>query len=388
MTEHRGNFRSLQVIVALAITTMLAACSPDTPERDAVSGPGPTGIRYLAGSDDADGFTLATTPRPFRFPADHSAHSGYRTEWWYFTGNVADADSRHFGFELTIFRYALRPAPAERESSFATSDVWMAHLAVTDTAAGTFQVAERLSRGAPRLAGISGGESGSVNVSVEDFHIEIVDDTARLVAADADFGINLALAGLDRIVAQGDAGLDPKGPEPGNASYYFSAPRLEVTGEIRSQDTGTVSVEGSAWMDREWSTSALSPDIAGWDWFALQLDDGRDLMFYRLRGHDGTTSAFSGGSLTEPEGTVTRLEARDVALEAQRNWTSPATNVRYPIEWTLSVPSEDLALEIRPRIDAQEIDVSVRYWEGAVRVTGTARGRPIAGVGYLELAGY
>jgi len=375
--------------VALALIAILTACSQDPTATRPATGPGPTGIRYLAGSDDAAGFARATTPREFRFPEDHGAHPGYRTEWWYFTGNLEDQATRHYGFELTIFRVALTPAASPRSSSLASQEVWMAHLAITDTAAGRFQVAERLSRGAPGLAGVTGnGITEPVSVAIEDFRVEMQNDSARLTAGTEDFGIDLSLSGLERIVAQGNNGLDPKGPEPGNASYYFSAPRLVVNGEIRSDRADAVKVAGSAWMDREWSTSALSAETAGWDWFALQLDDGRDLMFYRLRGHDGSTSEFSGGSIVDAGGRTDRLEARDVELEARRYWTSPATGVSYPVEWTLAVPSENLELTIQPRLDAQELDISVRYWEGAVSVSGSANSRPIAGVGYLELAGY
>jgi predicted secreted hydrolase len=141
-------------------------------------------------------------------------------------------------------------------------------------------------------------------------------------------------------------------------------------------------------MDREWSTSALAPELQGWDWFALQLDDGRDLMFYRLRGADGGTSPFSGGSLTDAAGLTTRLGADDIVLTATREWTSPATSVRYPVAWRLSLPREDLELALEPRLDRQELDLSVRYWEGAISVSGRAAGRCFDGVGYVELAGY
>jgi predicted secreted hydrolase len=196
------------------------------------------------------------------------------------------------------------------------------------------------------------------------------------------------LRGLDRIVLQGEGGLDRKGPERGNASWYYSAPRLAVAGALTSAGRDAVPVTGSAWLDREWSTSALSPGIAGWDWFALQLDDGSDLMFYRLRTASGSTSPFSGGTLTAPDGTTTRLDAEAVALEAVRNWTSKRSGIRYPVAWNLSLPDQDLELSISPRLDDQEIDLMVRYWEGAVSVSGSRNGQALSGVGYLDLAGY
>jgi len=371
---------------------MLTGCEPGRDTTAVAIGPGLSGIRYLASSDQATGFASAMAPPSyFSFPADHGAHPAFRTEWWYFTGNVFDAEENHYGFELTFFRIALTPESRLREASLATNEIWMAHLAVTDTARRRFQVAERLSRGAPGLAGVTAIDlraNEPLVIEVEDFAIEILGDGISLAASDVDFGLELELTGLERIVAQGNNGLDPKGPEPGNASYYFSAPRLSVRGEIRSANAAAVAVEGSAWMDREWSTSALSPDIAGWDWFALQLDDGRDLMFYRLRDRDGSTNEFSGGSIAQAAGSVTRLDAGSVELAVAREWTSDRTGVRYPVGWSMTIPAADLDLTILPRLDDQEIDVSVRYWEGAVSISGTAGNDPIQGVGYLELAGY
>ncbi len=368
----------------------LAACSG---EPSATTGPatppGLTGMRYLSDAGAADdGFARALEPRAFRFPADHAPHPAFRTEWWYFTGNVFDADGRHYGFELTFFRVALAAGSTARESRLAADQVWLGNLAVTDTRGRRFRAAERLSRGADGIAGVVSAAGESPRIAIEDWSIAFDGNTVALAAADAAFGIELELSGLDRILRQGDAGLDPKGPEPGNASYYFSAPRLAVTGLLQAGDSAPVAVTGQAWMDREWSTSALSPELDGWDWFALQLDDGRDLMFYRLRGQDGATSPFSGGAILAADGTRTRLGADDVSLEPTRHWTSPATGVRYPVAWQMAIPSAGLALEIRPRMDDQELDLSVRYWEGAVTVTGRTAGTPIGGLGYLELAGY
>lgn len=383
--------RAATAVIILLAVTALTGCSPRTTDSETGTAPGVSGVRYLAGSDDAEGFRRADSARPFVFPADHRPHPGFRTEWWYFTGNLFDEAARHYGFELTLFRIALAPSGPATDSAFASAEVWMGHVAVTDTAREMFQAAERLSRGAPGLAGPAPADAGttdSVVIAVEDFRIGFAGDTATLIAGTEDFGIELELTGLERIVAQGDDGLDPKGPEPGNASYYFSAPRLGAVGAVRSDGRDAVTVSGTAWMDREWSTSALSPDVAGWDWFALQLDDGRDLMFYRLRNDDGGTNEFSGGSIADASGSVRRLAADAVELEPLRTWTSRRSGVEYPVAWSLSIPDEAIDLEIRPRLEQQELDLTVRYWEGAVTASGTSAGSPLDGVGYLELAGY
>jgi predicted secreted hydrolase len=344
-------------------------------------------IRFLA-AGDAQGFTRAIEPRELVFPRDHGSHPEYRTEWWYFTGNLFDANQRHYGFELTFFRIALSPDAVARDSQWATNQVWMAHFAVTDTASGRFVAAERFARGALGLAGAS---AAPLRVWTEDWSASGSaggDDAAiRLAARHDGVAIDLRLVAQKGPVAHGDRGLDRKGPEPGNASYYYSLSRLTASGTITTP-SGDSAVAGFAWMDREWGTSALSPGVAGWDWFALHLSDGRDLMFYRLRESDGSASPFSGGSLIDAQGSRRALAAQDVDLRVLDLWRSPKSGARYPVRWRLSVPSAQIELEIEPYLHDQEVDLSVRYWEGAVRAIGTAEDEPLSANGYLELAGY
>lgn len=362
-----------------------------------VAGSAVTGIRYLGGSSGTDAgtgsgeagtvrFLRAEAPREFVFPADHGSHPEFRTEWWYFTGNLSAAADRHFGFEVTFFRIGIGSRRRAGESAWASDQIWMAHFALTDTANRKFRTAERLSRGALDLAG---ADSDPFAVWVEDWSVRAAPGGGLVLRAQSDdAAVDLELSGLERIVLQGDLGLDPKGPAPGNASYYYSAPRLHVHGSVRSGSESAMTVNGSAWLDREWSTSALSAGIAGWDWFALQLDDGRDLMFYRLRGADGSTSPFSSGSLTDAGGKVRRLLAADVELIATEHWRSPGTGVVYPVGWHMRVPAIELDLLVEPYLPQQEIDLSVRYWEGAVRIGGRSGEEAVGGAGYLELAGY
>ena len=185
---------------------------------------------------------------------------------------------------------------------------------------------------------------------------------------------------------QGDHGLSRKGPEPGNASYYYSLTRLATRGTVTVAGE-RFEVTGDSWLDREWSTSALGPDLAGWDWFALQLDDGRELMFYRLRQKGGGTDAWSRGSLVASDGSSRTLLPDEVELAPLSTWTSPK-GATYPAKWRLAVPGEALDLEISPRVPNQELVGTVRYWEGAVSVVGTRSGQPIAGHGFVEMTGY
>ena len=383
--------------VLVLLLVGLGACrpigSPESPalptsNRSGQERGAPTGFRYLGGPAE-DGFARATQPRDFVFPRDHGSHDEFRNEWWYFTGSLEDSDRRQFGFELTFFRIGLAPPGGEpRASAWAARQVWMAHFAITDVQNGRVIAAERLARGA---LGLGGATATPFRVWVEDWSASGEADARNarftLRAQDAQIAVSLEVEALKPVAAQGDRGLDSKGPEPGNASYYYSFPRLAVRGALRV-DGAQSDVSGTAWMDREWSTSALSAGVVGWEWFGVQLSDDRELMLYRLRQTDGKSSAYSGGSLVETDGTTTRLRRADVELEPTEFWTSQRTHVRYPVSWRVSIPAEGLTLSIEPLVRDQEINLSVRYWEGAVRVTGRAQEGPLTGQGYLELAGY
>ena len=335
-------------------------------------------------ADDRAGFTRALAPRPLSFPSDHGPHPDFGTEWWYYTGNLRTAAGRHVGFQLTFFRIALAPGAVVRASAWATRQLYVAHFAVSDVAGGRFHA---FSRGSREALGLAGASASPFRVWIEDWSAEGDGSSARLRAGDGDVALDLELSAAKPVVAQGDRGLSRKGPEPGNASFYYSFTRMPARGVVRL-GRETLEVSGEAWMDREWSSSALGSGVEGWDWFALQLDDGRELMFYLLRRRDGAIDPFSAGTLVAADGTTRALAPRDVRVETLAHWTSPRSGVRYPARWRLSVPSAALRLEIEPRLANQELIVGTRYWEGAVAVAGSAGDRPIAGQGYVELVGY
>jgi predicted secreted hydrolase len=376
-------------VLAAAALAALAACGDGAAPQLNAAAPS-TGLRML-GTEADDGFARATEPREFTFPADHGSHREFRTEWWYFTGNLATPEGRHFGFELTFFRYALAPAAAQRlesASAWRADEVWMAHFAITDTTAKRFYARERLTREA---LGLAGAEAAPLKIWVEDWAAtgEGRDDDlrVRLAARDDVVGLSLSLTSTVPHVAQGDRGLDIKGAGSGNASHYYSIPRLAASGEVTVAGE-TFAVTGVAWLDREWSTSSLEPGTVGWDWFALLLSDGSNLMFYRLRTDGGGASSYSGGTLVSADGARTRLAADDVELAILDEWTSVATGVRYPVAWRLAVPAAGIQLEIQPYLENQELDLSVRYWEGAVHAAGRGPRGALTAQGYLELAGY
>ncbi|MBD3619723.1 MAG: carotenoid 1,2-hydratase [Chromatiales bacterium] len=366
----------MRLSLLLLCAALLTGCGPAGEPDD-----GPLRARDLLGGTPDPAFARAQAPREFRFPADHGPHPDYQTEWWYLTGNLRDPAGGRYGFQVTFFRFALAPAVAD-DSAWRTRDVWMAHFAITDVPGGQHHAAERFARGA---AGLAGARAQPLAVWLEDWRLGA--DPARPghwhLSLDAgDYALSLDLSPQKPPVLQGEAGLSQKSADPGNASYYYSLPRLAAAGELRLGER-RLAVAGRAWMDREWSTSALADDQAGWDWFALQLDDGRELMYYRLRRLDGGTDPASAGSLVAADGSYRRLQATDVTLAPLRHWQA-ADGRRYPVEWQLTVNGE--TWRIRPVLDDQEMALSVRYWEGAVDVLDT-RGEPI-GMGYVELAGY
>jgi predicted secreted hydrolase len=367
------------------VTALLAACADadDRAARATLSL-----AEALAGADTA-GYARAVAPRPFDFPSDHGPHPDFRSEWWYVTGNLSADGGRDFGFQLTIFRSALSPHSPETESAWGTRQAYMAHFTVTDVAERRFHVHERFARGA---AGLAGATADPLRVWLEDWAIEF-DSAAtfpmHLRAAGDDVELRLVLAAGKPAVLQGDQGLSPKGPEPGNASYYYSFTRLAAGGTL-VVGADTISVRGSAWLDREWSTSALGEGQVGWDWFALQLADGWDLMIYRLRRGDGSAAAESAGVLVDPEGVKVPLTwGVEVVVESTGTWASPADGAIYPSGWRVTVPQRGWDLTVEPRIPNQELDVTFRYWEGAVSVRGTGEsGAAVEGRGYVELTGY
>ena len=344
----------------------------------------PSQLAGLLGDDADEAYERALSVRPFFFPADHGPHPSFRNEWWYVTGNLDDDDGQRFGFELTIFRFSLTPFEPESPSAWRSNQVYIAHLAVTDAEREAFHVAQRYSRGA---VGLAGATAEPFRVWLDDWEIRAASgDSWQLTASDPDFGVDLRLDPLKAPTLNGDAGLSQKSAEPGNASYYYSITRLATEGVI-SVDGRDYRVSGLSWVDREWSTSALAADQVGWDWFSLQLDDGTDLMFYQLRNNDGSADEYSGGTLVDADGNSAHLEIDDVDLSVRDYWESSAGG-SYPARWTLAVPSAGLELEVRPVIADQELFTTVRYWEGAVDVTGTRNGEPISGRGYVELTGY
>ena len=366
---------SLAVLAMLSAVVMLA-CDAQPPETASA-----VRVDEAMGGMPDPGFARAYEPRDFQFPQDHGAHPDFATEWWYLTGHLFDGNGRRFGYQLTLFRVGLRPGEAANDSDWRSHQVYMGHLAISDIAAGRHHSAERFARAA---AGLAGARVAPFEVWLGPWSLRANDERFPLIleAQHDDIGLNLQLrSGSKPLVLQGERGLSRKSASPGNASYYYSFTRLPTTGELRIGES-VYRVQGESWMDREWSSSALDKDQTGWDWFALQFSDGRELMFYQLRNRQGGAHAFSRGILVEQDGNVHSLLPGQVTLTPLRYWQAD-DGTRYPVDWRLQVAEFQLDLEVRASFDDQLMDHTVHYWEGAVDVSGSHQGR-----GYLELSGY
>jgi predicted secreted hydrolase len=376
---------NVMIVVLCLSLTVLAACQ-DGGSSSGRTSPG-LSVTEILGSEDNDGFARATRPRSFEFPRDHGPHPAFKTEWWYYTGNLHNSAGRRFGYQLTFFRNALQPEPLSRQSAWAGNQIYLAHFALSDPQNDNFYYSERFSRDGLGLAG----------ATAEPFHVWLEDWSARgtgdasfpmgLRADSGEVAIALQLDSSKPFVLQGQQGLSQKSQEPGNASYYYSLTRMPTSGEIRIAGN-SYQVSGSSWLDREWSTSALGPDQVGWDWFSLQFDDNTELMYYQLRLKTGQPDPLSSGVLVAENGDTTALSAAGVRIDVIEDWISPHSGGRYPARWRLQVAAAELDLEIIPLMADQELQTSIRYWEGAVFVQGSRGQQPLQGYGYVELTGY
>ncbi len=373
------------LIATLIVVVALSGCSAARPAQFASANV----VASLSGEAD-EAFARAYEPIDFVFPRDHGAHPAYRTEWWYYTGNLADSDGNAYGYQLTFFRSALTPDQPERASDLATNQIYMAHFALTDGRANRHASFERFSRGAGGLAGATGEPTYAVwleDWSVRTLEPGVTELHASAESEDGPVTLALTLRETQEPVLHGNLGLSQKGPEAGNASYYYSLVQMESTGTI-TQGDATTAVTGVSWMDHEFGTSALSANAVGWDWFSIQLADGAALMFAQVRTDDGGVLPEFEGTYIAADGTRQKITASDLTLTALDEWTSPRTGFRYPSGWQIELPTFDIVLTVEPLLDDQEMEVSFVYWEGAVTIDGTIADAAVQGVGYVELTGY
>lgn len=321
----------------------------------------------------------------YEFPRDHFAHRDFKTEWWYFTGNLNAEDGQELGFQLTFFRQGVRRGE-DAETRFAVDDIKLAHFAVTDIGGKVFRFGQKVSRGSFGEAGFSDGDRMAW---IDDWTLRLVGPGRfRLEARDKDFGLALDLTATKEPVFHGENGVSRKAPGDGRASHYYSFTRLMAEGTVTLSGR-ELAVKGWSWFDQEWATNQLTEDQTGWDWLSLQFEDNTELMLFQIRLKDGGRDPFSHGTWIDAGGKTVAVKNEDFELWPGRTWRSGETGGEYPVEWKLRIPKLGLELDLGAALDAQELFLRpIAYWEGSVRARGVRDGQAVRGRGYLEMTGY
>lgn len=326
-------------------------------------------------------YPVVVPGRALRFPEDHGAHPVYRTEWWYVTGWMTDAASRELGVQVTFFRNRPR-VQEDNPSAFAPRQLLFAHAALADPRYGRLRCEQRSAR---QGFGLAAAATGNTDVRIDDWSLRLDADRYLARVVSREFELELRFDANEPLLLQGRSGFSRKGPRPGEASYYYSRPQLEVDGFIDVLG-GRSPVSGRAWLDHEWSSTYLPEEAAGWDWTAINLDDGGALMAFRMRDAKGGVR-WAAGKLRDASGRESTYAPGEVEFTVLRRWRSPRTGIEYPVAMRLRTAADEL--ELAPLMDDQEFDsrpsTGTIYWEGAVRAL---RAGQVVGRGYLELTGY
>jgi predicted secreted hydrolase len=332
-------------------------------------------------------FAPVTPGHALVFPQDFGAHPDHRTEWWYVTGWLQTADGKPLGFQLTFFRSRTEHDPAN-PSAFAPKQLIIGHAALSDPATGRLAHDQRSAR---EGFGLAGARAGNTDVKLGDWSMRRGHDGRyQVMVRGGELAFDLQLAPTQPVLLQGEAGFSRKGPKPEHASYYYSEPQLKVAGSV-TRGGKALAVNGTAWLDHEWSSQVLDTNAAGWDWTGVNLDDGGALMAFQIRAKDGG-KLWAHATLRDAGGRVTQYGQDQVSFTPQAHWTSPRTGASYPVATTITTGA--LRWALTPLQQDQELDsrrsTGAVYWEGAVTVEGSdpkSGGRRL-GRGYLELTGY
>ncbi len=324
------------------------------------------------------------TPAPtLAFPRDYGAHPDFKTEWWYVTGWLNTADGKPLGFQVTFFRSATTHDRAN-PSAFAPTQLIVGHAALSDPATGRLVHDQRSARAG---FGLAFAGTATTDIKLDDWRMQRgADGRYRVSIRSPQASMELTLAPSQAMLLQGQGGYSRKGPDPAQASYYYSEPQLQVTGSVGASGGASRAVTGTAWLDHEWSSQALDPDASGWDWVGANLADGSALMAFQIRSKQGG-KLWAHATLRDAAGEVKQFTPNEVSFTPQRRWTSPRTNTVYPVAQTLTTGA--LRWQLEPLQPDQELDsrrsTGAIYWEGAVTIRRD--GAP-AGHGYLEMTGY
>lgn len=355
-----------------------------------------TGVadRCVFADDELDYLSVAG-PCNLVFPKDHGAHPGYRIEWWYYTGNLRAASGEPYGFQLTFFRYQISAPGSEKDwpaphSAWRTQQVYAGQAAISDIARKRHMQSELIARDALGIAGVS-QQADQLSVFIKNWSVQIGPERHILKAASDDFSFELGLQPSKPPVLHGQEGYSLKGSTLERASCYYSQTRMRSEGFLTLKGT-KIPVQGTSWMDHEFSSAPLEPGIAGWDWFSLQLSDQTEIMIYFLRKQNGDPHSASSGTFIEPSGRSRHLTEEEIQIEVLDHWKSSKSQAVYPARWRLMIFPMSIELTITPKLSDQEMQTltstGVTYWEGSVSANGSAGKQPLKGWGYVELTGY
>jgi predicted secreted hydrolase len=331
------------------------------------------------------GFRQVIGPRNWTFPADHGKHDGYKTEWWYFSGNLRSQTGRRFGYQLTFFRVASAPSATTQPNGLVAHDLYFVHAAISDIAGKRFVFKDRMER---ERSGVAEASDHTLDVHMKDWRAKL-DDRGKtvLTASEAGFEINLTAAAGVGPVLEGPGGVNAKGPNRGQASYYYSEPLMPTHGTL-TIGSESFAVDGASWMDHEFSSNPLSGDQVGWDWMAVSFSDRSSLMLYRIRSQGGASDYVS-GTVISAEGEPRYLSASEIQMGGSKPWRSPNTDAEYPQQWRVLIAGHKPII-VRTLMPGQELitpnTTAVNYFEGAAEAVDEA-GNAL-GEGYLEMTGY
>lgn len=332
----------------------------------------------------------AVVPRQLRFPADFGAHPDFRIEWWYLTGwlDRHRAAGGPLGFQVTFFRVRT-DVDVANPSAFAAHELIIAHAALADPARGHLLVDERIARTG---FGQAGAAVGNTDLQLHDWWLRRDAATGRYDASIAaqDFHLRFNAISMAPPWLQGTAGVSRKGPLPTEASYYYSQPQLAVTASLRiAADDGESmrNLAGTAWLDHEWSSAALSADAAGWDWIGMNLDDGSALVAFQVRARRPGPPLARYAALRHQDGRTKILDPSGVRFMPIDHWTSARSGATWPVAQRIEAGGRQFTTQ--PLMPDQELDsratTGAIYWEGASMLLEA--GKPV-GRGYLEMTGY
>ena len=331
----------------------------------------------------------AKAPRNWSFPRDHGAHPDFKTEWWYFTGNLKTKENQHLGYQFTFFRQGVQTKPNSTESTWSIRDLYFSHLAVSDIKNKKFYSDEKVSRGNLGQADYS---QERMDIKLHDWSIQQTNkDQFELFAESNEITLTLSVKSTKPLIKQGHNGLSQKTDAPGEASYYYSYTRLATTGQILIKGK-SYDVEGTSWFDHEFMSNMMTDRVVGWDWFSIQLETGDELMLYQIRDQNGMVTRWSKATYIDTEGDKLLLDPTKLVYQITNSWRSPHTKATYPSGWTLEYPPLKLKLQVKPILDDQEMILKqfqeMAYWEGSCHIQGKIHGKNTKGYGYTELTGY